>query len=98
MSALGQKQTCPQCAIACPLSPESGHRSFDEHIDTPQKCFWNSQVYGPGRVEVDGQLEFRRLLYRYIFRRLALISGHSAAQSAYPLYPQKQTFRAAYVR
>ena len=36
--------------------------SFDEHIDTPQKCFWNGQAYGLGSLEVDGQLEFRRLL------------------------------------
>ena len=61
MSALGQKQTC---AAHKPMSALCQKRtlSFDEHIDTPQKCFWNSQAYGLGCFEVDGQLEFRRLL------------------------------------
>ena len=62
---------CSAPAHVC-YGPKADMRLFDEYIDTPQYVPWNSQAYGLGSFEVDGQLEFRRLFYRYIFRLLAL--------------------------
>jgi hypothetical protein len=38
--------------------------SFKQRVGAKQKRFWNHEAYGLRSLQVDGQLELRRLLYR----------------------------------
>ena len=87
MSPLGQKQTCaaqkamsalPPKADTCSATrdvrfvPIADICSLDDDVHALQKSVWDTQAYGLCSLEVDGQLELRGLLYRYVFRLLAL--------------------------
>jgi hypothetical protein len=45
---------------------------FDQRVGALQKLFWNCEAYGLRSFEIDGQIELRGLLNRYVFRLLAL--------------------------
>jgi hypothetical protein len=45
--------------------------SFEHCVGAQEKRFWNREAHGLRSLEIDGQLEFRGLLYEYVFRLTA---------------------------
>jgi hypothetical protein len=58
-SALGRFVPLPDSCVAANVAA-----SFKQRVGAKQKRFWNHEAYGLRSLQVDGQLELRRLLYR----------------------------------